>query len=358
MREGFFKNFDWIILILVLLISSYSLLLIFSVSVGVRVAADLFLKQAFFILVGLLFYLLITRIDYKNLKNFALPLYVVFLGLLIFTFFLGAVTRGSIRWIDFAGLRFSPSEFLKPALILVLASVFSTARIRFKEVIIALALFLPGAYLIFSQPDIGTLITLIFIFVSILFVAGINLRYFVSLALITLVSLPLLWNYLLPYQKLRLTTFLNPGSDPTGAGYNLIQSVIAVGSGQLFGRGFGKGTQSHLAFLPEVHTDFIFSTLSEDLGFLGAVLLLSLLLILIFKIFTIAKNTTDSFGALICIGAGALILFQTFVNVGGNIGLLPITGITLPLFSYGGSSLISIMITLGLVSSVAKRSKT
>ena len=213
------------------------------------------------------------------------------------------------------------------------------------------------ALLIFFQPDLGSSLVLLFSWLGILIGAGFDWRLAV-LGGATLLSSPFLfWRFLQDYQQQRILSFLNPTSDPLGAGYNLIQATVAVGSGQFLGRGLGRGTQSHLRFLPERHTDFIFASLAEELGFLGSAVLIFALVVLLWRILVIAQKSRDQFGFLISLGIFSLIFTQTFINIGINLGILPITGITLPLVSYGGSSLLAISICLGIIQNINQHAK-
>jgi len=212
-------------------------------------------------------------------------------------------------------------------------------------------------FLIFRQPDLGTTLVILAVWLGMILAQGLELKFLLSLLILSAVGLPFSWLFLKDYQKLRILTFLNPESDPLGAGYNLIQAMIAVGAGGIFGRGLGRGTQSQLAFLPEARTDFIFASLAEELGLFGSLILLLLFLFLSLRILKAAREAPDDFGYYLCAGVFSLLTFQVFVNVGVNIGILPITGITLPLVSQGGSSVLAVMTCLGLVESVARARK-
>jgi rod shape determining protein RodA len=214
-------------------------------------------------------------------------------------------------------------------------------------------LFFPALF-VFLQPDLGSCLVIVFIWLGMVFAKGVKARWLVSGLAFLALFLPLSWHFLKDYQRQRIYNFLQPQNDPLGSGFNVIQSIITVGSGKIFGRGLGRGTQSQLRFLPERHTDFIFASLAEEIGFLGVIVLLSLFFFLLWRILIVAKNAADSFAYFICLGVFNLIFIQVFINIGMNLGILPITGITLPLISYGGSSLISTMICLGLVSSLSR----
>jgi rod shape determining protein RodA len=210
------------------------------------------------------------------------------------------------------------------------------------------------ALLVFLQPDLGSSLVLVFSWLGIVFASGVSWVYLGFLLVPLAGSLPLVWHFLKDYQRQRLLSFLSPSGDPLGAGYHLVQSMVAVGAGRFLGRGFGQGTQSHLRFLPEGQTDFIFASFAEEMGFLGSLILVFCFLLLLWRVLVVALEARNRFGYLVCLGAFSLLFFQTVVNMGMNLGLLPITGVTLPLVSYGGSSLLATFIFLGLVESVAR----
>lgn len=357
MGTAFLKSFDYISFLTTIFLIALGLLVIYSITLGkdVPFGESIFAKQLFFAVVGLGGYFVFTFIDYRNLKNISLIIYGISLVLLVVTYLWGLETRGSTRWIDLGFFRVQPSEFMKLGLTLYLASYLCSKPARsLKNLIVpGIATLLP-LVLILRQPDLGSALVLGSISLALVFSAGLKIRYLVVFVALILVSLPLTYNTLQDYQQERVRTFLNPSSDPLRSGYNVIQSIIAVGSGQITGKGFGRGTQSHLNFLPEYHTDFIFATLSEELGLVGTSLLLGLMVILAFRLIGLAGNSEDPFATLVIMGLLTQILVQFFVNVGMNIGLLPVTGITLPLVSYGGSSLLGIMISLGIIQSIKR----
>lgn len=336
--------------------------MIFLVFLGIAmifsVAPQLVAQQLSFFVIGLALYVLIAQIDYRLLRHLAPYLYLFVMILLVVTYFWGLTARGSARWITVAEVRIQASEIAKPIMIILL----SAALLRFshsalQRILVTGALIALPAALIFLQPDLGSSMIMVIIWLGLTLTFGIPKKLLVAGLILVTISAPLSWLSLHDYQKDRLVAFVNPYVDPQGTGYHAIQSQIAVGSGQWFGRGFGKGTQSHLQFLPEQYTDFIFATLAEELGFLGASLTLLLFAILIMRVLTVAQRSRDFFGTLISVGVLVMILAQLFINVGMNMGLVPITGITLPLVSYGGSSLLSTMIALGLVASVSNQSR-
>ena len=344
----FFARFDFQILLAVLIISILGLSIIWSLE------SSLFTQQLIFFVIGLFFFFLFTKLDFRIFENLSWFLYGGSLVFLILTFLFGQVTRGSIRWIKILDFTIQPSEIVKPFLVLFFASLLSKdEKLPLSKILgVLLFLFIPLIF-IFKQPDLGSTLVVLASFFGILLASGISLSYILAGFLALVVFSPIVWFFLKSYQKVRILSFLNPYSDPLSSGYHLIQSVITVGSGEIFGRGLGRGTQSHLAFLPEHHTDFIFASLSEELGFLGAILLIFCYFVILSRILKIAQTSPSTFGSLACFGIFSLLSFQIFVNIGMNMGLLPITGITLPLVSYGGSSILATMISLGIVESIA-----
>ncbi|KKS98555.1 MAG: rod shape-determining protein RodA, rod shape determining protein RodA [Candidatus Gottesmanbacteria bacterium GW2011_GWA2_43_14] len=316
-----------------------------------------YLHQAVFFALGLAAYLLFLSIDYRLWSRFSIIIYGLTLMFLVILFMLPEI-RGAHRWVDFGLFILQPSEILKPLLMLVFAHVISRRDLgRTGNLFFLTAIFIPVAMLIFLQPDLGNTIVYGIFFFAMLIAGGLNLRY-ISLSLLTFtVFLPGLWLILKDYQKQRILSFLNPNIDPGGAGYNAIQSMIAVGSGGFWGLGLGRGTQSKLFFLPEYQTDFIFATIVESLGFIGGIILIILYLLLLIRILNICFSAEDTMGKVLSAGIFSQIFIQVFINMGMNLGILPITGITLPLVSAGGSSIISTFIALGILNSVAKRKK-
>lgn len=330
------------------------LLLTVSIAVISSSSTPLAIQQLSFAIVGLLFFIFIASSDYRVLTNLIRPAYLVTILLLILVFILGVETRGSIRWIPLGPINIQPSEFAKPVMILFLADFWSKHKVTWGALIKSFFWIAPVLGLVFKQPDLGTTLTLMAIWLGNIFAAGISLKKGLVLLTTLLLIIPLSLKSLADYQKQRIISFLSPEQDPLGLGYNIIQSTIAVGSGGFLGRGLGQGTQSRLQFLPEFRTDFIFSAISEELGFLGAVAILLIYLFLISYCLKIANLAPDFFGFLICCGVASMIIFQVAVNAGMSVGIFPITGVTLPLISYGGSSLIATLISLGLVASVAR----
>ena len=335
---------------------SLALISILLISIGVLViyssSPELALQQTIFTVVGLIGFFLISRFEVKFAGRLSIPLYLLIIAMLLLVLLLGIETRGSVRWIPLGIFNIQPSEFAKPVLILLLANFWSKKTPSWRNILKSFVLSMPFIFLVFRQPDLGSALTISAIWIGMLFACGISFKKIVILFLILLVTIPGSWHFLHAYLRHRITSFLSPESDPLGRGYNLIQSTIAVGSGELLGRGLGRGTQSRLQFLPEFRTDFIFASIAEELGFIGSFIILLLYLILFIFCIRLAAKTKNRFEFLIIFGVLSMLLFQFFVNVGMNMGLLPITGITLPLISYGGSSLIATLFSIGMIASV------
>jgi rod shape determining protein RodA len=322
-------------------------------SVITSVAPELFLSQALFYLIGLILFFLFSRIDHQIFRAIAPHVYVAAVIILLVTLILGFESRGAIRWISIGSFRLQFSELLKPFLFLSLTDFILRIKLfnlqSYFKVLFLMAL---PAFLVFRQPDLGSTLVYAGGFASLLLASGFSMYILLATAVIGLLALPLAWHALAPYQKSRIISYLSPGLDPQGANYNAIQALIAVGSGMWFGRGLGRGPQSQLAFLPERHTDFIFATLGEEFGFLGSIFVILVYFYLLWRIFSVTTSLEDSFSRLSLICLGGALLTQIFINIGMNIGVTPVTGITLPLVSYGGSSIIATMITLGIISNI------
>lgn len=342
------ENINLPVLLTSLLLISIGILVIYSSS------KELAIQQLIFTTAGLGIFFLVSKFELQLIKDLINPLYIFILSVLAVTLILGIETRGSLRWIPFGVFNIQPSEFAKPILILFLAKFWSDQQPSWQNIFKSLLYAFPAILLIFKQPDLGSSLTLVAIWLGMLFTAQVSVKKMVILALIALLVIPASWLFLHGYQKERILSFLSPESDPLGRGYNLIQSKVAVGSGQLLGRGLGRGTQSRLQFLPEFRTDFIFASIAEEMGFVGSLLILSLYLFLLTYCLRAAQRVNNLFSLLVITGVVSMFLFQVFVNIGMNIGLLPITGITLPLISYGGSSAVATLLSLGMVASSAR----
>ena len=344
-RRSFF-NIDWGLLTPVIILVILSLAALFSMDLS------LFKSQLIFFIIGIFVFLFFSQINYRILKLYALPIYVTSIVLLIIVLIIGVEARGSVRWLELFGFRVQFSEILKPFLAISLSAYLSSRDNRsLKTLFLATCFLIPVVFLVFWQPDLGNALIYALVAIVVFIVFGFPFRFFFSGLVFFLILSPIFWRFLRDYQKQRILTFLNP-NDPLGLSYNAIQSVIAVGSGMLFGRGLGLGTQSGLRFLPERHTDFIFATLSEELGMIGAILMIIVFIFLLYRIFTIFQEQEELFCKTFSVIVFSLIFLQFFVNIGMNIGILPIVGITLPFVSYGGSSLLSNFILLGILSAM------
>jgi rod shape determining protein RodA len=330
-------------------------LLGFGVGIIGSVSPANLLQHLFCLVLGLALFLFFSFLDLEILFPLAPLLYLFSLFFLVLPFLVGTVTRGAVRWIPVGSFTIQPSEIAKPFLALAAAWFWAKESFSFKKLLTFVGLLLPAALLIFFQPDLGSTLVVLSIFFGVFLYSGIKRRQLLLLALVIALAIPVAWFGLHNYQRLRVIHFLNPSSDPLGEGYNLIQSRIAVGSGGFFGRGWGRGTQSHLAFLPEKHTDFIFASLAEELGLVGGGVVFLLYLLLFLRILKIIQLTKERSLFLLSLGLFFSLFFQTAVNLGMNIGLLPIAGVTLPLVSYGGSSLLATMISLGILEAISRK---
>ncbi len=311
---------------------------------------NLFLTQLVFVVAGIIIIYLLSKSDLSFFFNLSAVLYVVSILLLILTLLVGRNIRGSVRWIDFGFFSLQTSEIVKPFLAIFYSSYLSRLKtISWRQFFIFLGLAALPIILIGIQPDLGSALTLTFLPAALLAFSGQFKKLVLLGTLFLIVVIPLESKLLKPYQRQRLETFINPYTDPKGAGYNVIQATIAVGSGGLLGKGVKLGTQSHLNFLPERHTDFIFASFVEEFGLVGAaVLFVSYYIIFHYSLLGV-RNLKDNTQATLCLAIFFFFLFQSVVNIGMNLGIMPVTGITLPLFSYGGSSLLSFSILIGLL---------
>ncbi len=305
---------------------------------------------------GLIMLLTIAMIDIRLVMLYAYPLYALVLMLLIFVEVRGVVGGGAQRWIALGGVNLQPSELMKVALVLALARYFHSLSLedtgRPTFLIVPLMMVAVPAVMILRQPDLGTALMVVMGAGVLFFMAGVRLWKFISIIVLGLAAIPIAWPMLAEYQQNRILTFLNPERDPLGAGYHILQSKIALGSGGFFGKGFLQGTQSHLNFLPEKQTDFIFTMLAEELGLVGGVALIGLYVIVLIYGFAIALRCRHQFGRLVAIGVTTTFFLYVFINVAMVMGLIPVVGVPLPLISYGGTALLTIMLCMGLLMSV------
>ena len=345
------KSLDYILLISVIILSVISIFVMYSTDGG----EILFHTKNHFLKLALFFPLMIF-VAFFNIKfwhNFSYIIYFLVIVLLIYVSFFGIKASGSQRWMDVYFFVLQPSELMKIAIIMCLAKYYHRLKVEnvnsFTSITIVLSVILIPTIFVVSQPDLGTSILIALSGLIILWLGGVKIKYFIYSFITFLISLPFIISFLKPYQKLRILTFLDPDRDPLGAGYQIIQSKIAIGSGGLNGKGFLKGTQSYLDFLPEKHTDFIFTLFSEEFGFIGSVILLILYSIIIFRIIRIGSISRSNFARLFCFGYAFAIFIYIVVNLSMVLGLLPIVGSPLPIMSYGGSSMLATMIGFGIV---------
>jgi len=355
-----FQYFDWTLLVLVLVICAIGIINIYSAvfSIGER-QMPLYLKQIQWVFLGSFFMLIVFLIDYREINEVAYVIYGISVALLVVVFLYGYTTHGSQRWIYLGGFSFQPSELMKLTIILALSRYFddhkSNEPYSLKELFIPFLIIIVPFLLILKQPDLGTALIIMIIFASIILFIGLHWKSILIVLAGCLMLMPLGWHFLKDYQKDRLITFLNPDNDPLGAGYHIIQSIIAVGSGGIFGKGFLKGSQTQLKFLPEQQTDFVFSVFAEEWGFIGALFLIIMFMSLILWGLKIALHSRDLLGTLIAFGITVLISWEVFINIGMVLGILPVVGIPLPFLSYGGSAMIVLMTAIGLLMNVSVR---
>jgi rod shape determining protein RodA len=353
-----FFQLDWILLTAVLLLLGIGLLALYSISSGGWQGGGFFLRQSVYAGAGLSLLFFFASLDYRHVQKYSTPLYFITLAVLAGVLLWGSTVRGTAGWLNFGVFQVQPVEMAKLTLIIFLASFISKKKTELGELVRLVASFVLAFVLILlvlKQPDLGSALVLTGIWVGMLLVSGMRFKHFAYLVLIGLTVIGSSWFFLAPYQKARVLTVLEPQADPRGSGYNVMQAIVAVGSGGLKGKGIGHGSQSQLNFLPEKHTDFIFSVISEELGLVGAIFVLLLYGVLLYRMKCVAFRARDNFGYLLTIGVMIMFFVQIVVNVGMNIGLLPVTGIPLPLLSYGGSSLVTVLASLGLVLGVHLR---
>jgi rod shape determining protein RodA len=355
-----FIHFDWTLLGITLVLASIGILNLYSVTAKIEgPGTALYLKQIFWLLMGLTLMVTIAFIEYRFYSDFAYIVYSIALFLLIVVWGYGIITSGAQRWVKIGPLSFQPSEFVKISLILALAKFFHRPPQRkgysLKQLPFPFLLLFVPMVLILKQPDLGTAIILLLVFFSILIFVKIRWSSLLTIGVAGAAAVPLLWGFLKEYQRKRIITFFNPDLDPLGTGYHLIQSKIAFGSGGILGKGFMKGTQSKLGFLPEQQTDFIFSALGEEWGLIGSLFVIGLYFVLILWGLRIAVQARDRFGAILAFGVVAMLFWHIFINIGMVLGMMPVVGIPLPLLSYGGSFMVSALIGIGLLLNVSMR---
>ena len=355
LKEKLFKGFYWPLFRLAVLMALVGLAVIYSASRGLSV--NFAEKQFIWLGVAILALFTVVWLGYRTLLSYGYAMYALSIGLLLVVMLMGAVRLGAQRWIHFGPFAIQPSEFAKIATILTLAQYLGErAKNRYQTKRFLAAFFIVAfpMLLILKQPDLGTALIFLPIFFCMLLLWGVRLRYFVITGLMGASIMPVFWALLKGYQKKRLLVFMNPNVDPLGSGYTAIQSKIEVGSGELFGKGYLHGTQIKLNFLPEHHTDFIFCVIAEEWGFLGSLCLLLMFCLLFVKMIHVIQRTSDTRARLLATGIIAMVFFHVVVNIGMTIGLMPITGLPLPFISYGGSSLVTMFIAMGILISIYK----
>jgi rod shape determining protein RodA len=355
-----YYHVDWAMLGAILALCLIGLLQIYSAT-GTPSAGSsrIWVTQTYGIALGLLALVICLSIDYRTLTDKSHWIYVGILAMLIYVLFFGVVRGGSRRWIDLRVFMLQPSEFAKAAVALVLAKFFGDSRrgaLSYTDLVVGAAIIGVPLLMIYRQPDLGTAVTLVPALFAIAFVAGMSMRILGILALVGALLAPVAWTFLLKdYQRERIVTFVDPWQDARGAGYQQIQARITTGSGELWGKGFGEGTQAQQGFLPEAQNDFIFSAFAEERGFAGVIVALGLYLFVILRALEAARLAKDRLGAYLVLGVLACFTFQVIYNVTMSAGLAPVKGLTLPLMSYGGSSMIATLAGFGLILNVRMR---
>lgn len=357
-----YRDFDWALLSIVLSICAIGIINIYSAGYSYSSAegqSPFYIKQIQWILLGLIAMAVAFLIDYRFIARGAYVIFGITIALLVLVHFFGYTMNGSQRWISIGGLMIQPSELMKIAIILVLARYFedhkSAKAYKLRQLIIPALIVLLPFVLILKQPDLGTALIVLLISASIIFFIGVNWKSFLIAFSGVLLSVPIVWHFLKDYQKERLIIFFNPERDPLGAGYHIIQSMIAIGSGGLLGKGFLSGSQTQLKFLPEQQTDFVFSVFAEEWGFIGGFILLILFMSLILWALKIALRARELLGTIIAFGIVSLLSWQVCINIGMVLGVLPVVGIPLPFLSYGGSAMVSLMAGIGLLMNISAR---
>ncbi len=353
-------NYDWILLLQVILVAAIGIVNLYSATAAWSGAATpVYLKQLSWFGLGLLVVVLFSLFDYRHLEYLGMPAYGVTLLLLVAVLVVGRTSMGATRWLSVGGIGLQPSEVMKIVIIIVLARFFaekgSVQGFALGELLLPGGLLLVPVLLVIKQPDLGTAMLLLAIGGTMGLFAGIRRAALAVLGVCGSLAAVGGWFVLHDYQRQRIFTFLNPDRDPLGRGYHIIQSKIAVGSGGLFGQGFRQGTQAQLSFLPERHTDFAFSVFAEEWGFAGCLVLLALYLLIVLWGLYIARRASDRFGMFLALGVSAMLFWHIVVNLGMVIGLLPVVGVPLPLFSYGGTSMLTTMCGIGLLLNVSMR---
>ena len=354
-------NIDWVLVGLVVSVCLLGILNIYSATTPYKiVGAPYYIKQFYWMLLGMIISLFVCSLDYHILEDLSYWFYALLILLLFAVLAVGKNSMGATRWLNLGFFNIQPSELMKLVIIVTFARFFNNFQavggLKVKEVLIPLGLLAFPAALIMKQPDLGTATLVILIAISMIMYIGLRWSTIVTFICVTIPMVWVGWSFLLrPYQKNRVLDFLNPERSRLGSGYHIIQSKIAVGSGGIFGKGFVKGTQSQLRFLPEQHTDFAFSVFAEEWGFVGSLLLIIIYLSLVLWGLNIARRCNDRFGGLLAVGVTAMLFWHIVINIGMVIGLFPVVGVPLPFFSYGGTSMITSMVGIGLLQNISMR---
>lgn len=355
------RSYDWPLLIAAVILMLFGTVMLYSISLGSEGGDTTWIRQAFFGLTGLGWVVFLSRFDFRSWRGVSVGLYVLGILSLVLVLFFGQTLRGTTGWFVVGSIGFQPVEFVKVVLILVLASFlsgWSGERLDWRQVLLIVGIILIPVSLVLAQPDFGSGLVLLAIGVGMLLAGNLPTRTLTLLGVGLAVAMGLVWGLVLTdWQQERINTFFQPQRDPLGRGYNMRQSIIAVGSGGLFGRGLGLGSQGQLHFLPEAHTDFIYALISEELGFVGATAVLILFVILFHRIFLLIRNSRDYFHALLAWGVAIMLAVPTVINIGMNIGLLPVTGLPLLFVSRGGSALWASLMAIGILQSIAMRER-
>ncbi len=353
-------NLDWGFLALILVTAGIGIANLYSATSGLKTAAPpLYIKQSYWLGLGLLVMAVVSIVDYRRLLHIGPAAYLICTGMLVTVLILGETSMGATRWLDLGLFNVQPSEIMKPVIVIMLAHYFSRHEHpgghRLKNLILPGLILLVPVLLVIKQPDLGTALMLLFIGATMALFSGIRPPTLACLGSAFVGIAAAGWFVLHEYQRARIRTFLDPERDPLGSGYHIIQSKIAIGSGGFWGKGFMQGSQSQLSFLPERHTDFAFSVFAEEWGLIGSLILLALYLLIIFRGILVARKAANNFGMYLAIGATGIIFWHTIVNLGMVMGLLPVVGVPLPLISYGGTSMITTMIAVGMIVNVGMR---
>lgn len=358
MAWGFFRKLDWVLLSAIGLLVSQSLLILYSISSAG--GADYFTRQLIYVGIGGLLLFFAATLDYRHVQRYSTGIYFVTLLVLLAVLLFGATIRGTAGWLSFGFFQIQPVEVAKVSLIIFLASFIckkKTVLGEWTRIVASLLLSAVLIFLVLQQPDLGSSLVLMAIWGGMMLASGLRAKQLLVLGALALSLVAGGWFTLDEYQEARIQTFLNPELDPQGSGYNVIQAMVAVGSGGITGKGIGHGSQSQLNFLPEKHTDFIFAVVSEELGLVGGLLTLGLYAVLLYRVKRIGELASDNFGYLVAVGVFIMLFTQILINIGMNVGILPVTGLPAPFLSYGGSSLLSLFMACGLLLSVYQRKK-